>query len=397
MEKRGASHRHKTNTYALEILRDEEEEEAFWTGGSEKEFQNWRQWLVAAISLLLFVGLLSAYLLLISISHHKQTSYSYFFTTVILLSELGKLLLSLLLALLSRWLPVLSDNEGKRTKLFFGWRRSLHFAVPALLYTGTTNVIFLILLRMDPSSFALLSQTGVLFVAAFTRVLLRRALDRVQWLSLIILAAGTVLTQLDTAKLRLSLVGLLLTALYALLDALATVYTEFRLKHHKGDSIHIQHIHLFFYSSCCSALLFFVIHFQSSLHAEGGFFAGYTGLTLGLVGCLLLAGLVNNFILKWQSSIARMFCISGAIVITAAVSSLILEFRPSLLFGASFLIVVCAVLLYRHRDMTGLRFLLTNEEYDLYYEARVQELVTAFPNFDEEDHQILSSFATTTS
>jgi len=330
--------------------------------------EGYRKWFVDLTCVSGLVVVLSTYTLLITVSSDGTGNYRFFLTTVTLSSELLKLLLSLLL-----YVVTIRDSD---TPLCLTLRKSLHFSVPAAVYCVNNNLLFLILVVIDPSTFQLLSNLNVIFVGLFSVLLIRIRLDVVRWMSILILFSGTLLTQLqcDAVMTRRKTLALLLTTLYAALDALGSVYTERRFKMDSGDSIYVQNIHVFFYGTIANAILFFVYDFKHVLHS--GLFYGYTWLTPIIIISLTLAGMLGNVIMKRDSTIARAFCVSISMLLTTLMAHLFMSFRPSLLFVASALIVICSVILYRYTDVLGFQSQNQYTDHDRLYEraARVQVL-----------------------
>lgn len=369
----------------------DEDIESLWTGKSTssttESYIKYRRLLSSTAAMFSLVVLLSTYTLLIAYSSDGSGNYTFFFTTVTLAGELLKLLISVVLCVLTRCIY----PKDTRTPLLLTAKKSLHFAVPAVLYCLNNNLLFLILVVVDPTTFQLLSHISIVFVALFTLLLMHRTLDAVQWISMITLFVGTALTQLNcsTVLTRSKSLGLLLIALYAAMDAFGSVYTERRLKMDARDSIHVQNIHLFTYSSAANALLFAIYDFRHAQHS--GFFYGYSWITVTIVIAFGLFGIISNLIMKQQSTIARSFCVSIAVLLTALLAYLFLDFEPTLLLAASFVIVLCSVLLYRHRDLHGLLFLCGTGDYEP-PSARVTELSNFVAQQEEtEEDAVITS------
>lgn len=367
-----------------------DDEEVYWTGSStavsdDNETSVYRQWFSSLSYMFLLVLLLSSSTLLVSYSSDGTGNYTFFFTTATLSAELLKLLVSLILYTIQRC--VYSGRGDSVTPLLLSAKKSMHFAVPAVFSCLNNNLLFLILISIDPATFQLLSHVSIVFVVLFTLLLLRRTLDLVQFISMITLFVGTALTQLDCGAVlsHSKILGLLLIVVYAAMDAFGSVYTERRLKLGVDDSIHVQNIHLFTYGSLSNAILFFIYDFKHVRHS--GFFYGYTWITAAIILTFALAGIFSNLIMKYQSTIARTFCISLSVLVTASLSYILLDFKPTLLFLASFIIVVCSIILYRHND-GGLR---PPADYDMYTAAaRVKEMDMFSEPVADDDPIILS-------
>lgn len=332
----------------------------------------YRTWFSSIAYIFGFVVLLSTYTLLITVSSNGAGNYDFFFTTVTLSGELLKLFISCALYVLN-WKTI-------DTPLLLTVKKSLHFSIPAALYCANNNLLFLILIFIDPSTFQLLSNVNIIFIALFTVLLIRVQLNVVHWISMIMLLVGTMLTQLECdAKFTSSkIMALLFIVLYGLFDALSSVYTERRLKFDVEDNIHAQNIHIFMYGTLANTILFFIYDFKHTLHS--GFFYGYSWFTAVIIIAFALAGIFGNFIMKEQSTISRAFCISISMLLTTLMAYMFLGFHPSMLFGASVIIVICSIVLYRYENILGIP---SNLHHEKLYEQRAR--VTMTENIVYED------------
>lgn len=151
---------------------------------------------------------------------HPSSDRDYLSLTVNLCIELVKCALSLLLYLAFRRsmsdtndvnLPAVSsraaadleeeeDDDGRASCASSAWRQlrgSLPYAVPAFLYLIDNNVFFLVMRLINPATYHLMSNIKVIFVALLFRFALRRAINRIQWVALVLLVVGLVVSELD--------------------------------------------------------------------------------------------------------------------------------------------------------------------------------------------------------
>ena len=70
-------------------------------------------------------------------------------------------------------------------------REFAQFLVPSVIYFANNNLVFLILMALDPSTFQLVSQTKTIFTGILFRFMLKRRLTIFQWMALFFLACGT--------------------------------------------------------------------------------------------------------------------------------------------------------------------------------------------------------------
>lgn len=83
-------------------------------------------------------------------------------------------------------------------------RELLLLSVPSLLYTLQNNLLYIALANLDAAIYQVCYQLKILTTALFSVILLKRALSRTKWISLIILTVGVSLTELDAHKVNKS-------------------------------------------------------------------------------------------------------------------------------------------------------------------------------------------------
>lgn len=81
-------------------------------------------------------------------------------------------------------------------------RELLLLSVPSLLYTLQNNLLYIALANLDAAIYQVCYQLKILTTALFSVLLLKRALSRTKWISLIILTVGVSLTELDAHKVK---------------------------------------------------------------------------------------------------------------------------------------------------------------------------------------------------
>nr|CCC94397.1 unnamed protein product [Trypanosoma congolense IL3000] len=78
-------------------------------------------------------------------------------------------------------------------------KEALELSVPALLYVLQNFLTFVGLSNLDAATFQVWSQTKLLFTALLSEVMLGRHLSSMQWMALVLLAFGVLLTQRQDA------------------------------------------------------------------------------------------------------------------------------------------------------------------------------------------------------
>ena len=73
---------------------------------------------------------------------------------------------------------------------------TLKVGVPALLYVVQNNLLFFALSKLDAATYQVTYQLKILTTAFFSVTMLNKRLDRIKWISLLLLTAGVALVQL---------------------------------------------------------------------------------------------------------------------------------------------------------------------------------------------------------
>jgi len=184
--------------------------------------------------------------------HASKTGgeYTYNFSTVILLAEGLKLVVSGILLL--RELKVGSS----RVKMTKKWRVSGLYLVPSVIYAVQNNIQFMIVKHVEPITYELFRNINILSTACLSRLFLKRELSKVQWVALLLITIGISSTQLtcSPAGYSRSVRGGLWALASAFLSALAGVYTEKVMKQF-DDCIHWQNAQLYAYGLICNAVI----------------------------------------------------------------------------------------------------------------------------------------------
>jgi len=180
----------------------------------------------------------------ILLMHASKTDgeFQYNFSTVVLLAEGLKLVISG--ALLLREFNVSSS----RIKITKKWRVSALYLVPGVIYALQNNVQFLIVKHVEPMTYELFRNFNIILTACASHLFLKRRLSTVQCVSLILLTAGVSSSQLTCSSIgyESSVRGCFWAVMSALLSATAGVYSEVVMKN-TDDCIHWQNAQLYTY------------------------------------------------------------------------------------------------------------------------------------------------------
>nr|XP_046152477.1 probable UDP-sugar transporter protein SLC35A4 [Oncorhynchus gorbuscha] len=241
-------------------------------------------------------------------------------SSCVLLIELTKLLASLATLLLT------GDLSALRAPLSLALVAP--YAVPAALYAFNNNLVVLMQIYMDPSSFQVLSNLKIASTALLYSSCLGKRLRSAQWLALgILMAAGVChsYSSLDLeypgqtedqagSRLHITAWGLFLVLVYCFISGLAAVYTERVLKSQRLP-LSLQNLYLYVFGLAIN-----LVSYLLSMGGEQDFLEGYSGVVWAIVAGQAANGLLMSVVLKHGSGITRLFVISCSMLVNALLS-----------------------------------------------------------------------------
>ncbi len=265
--------------------------------------------------------------------------------SMIVMLEVVKLAVALLLYVLD--VRVLGSSDAHAETVSLWW------AVPALCYAAVNCLSYSVIAAAGPTRYSLLSHLKVAPTAVLARVVLSRPLSRLQWLSVAIVGVGLAASdycRLGGASLWTfagSTLALPLSAVAAVLSAVASVSSERLYKKHPTRHILWQNAQLYVFSSICSVALLpllgdpFTLSFLTRLNA----------FSLAAVAVQVVYGLVLGWFLRAHSSVAKLF--------VAATGTLLVSIASVPLFGETWdtqtsvgvVVVGVSVVLYNYRTL----------------------------------------------
>lgn len=292
----------------------------------------------------------------------------YFTSTLVLLTEVFKLIFSLLAVYvfdttLTTSAPEclnLPDDATKsqvclaliKKENFSNIFETMKLSVPALLYTLQNNLIYIALANLEATTFQVAYQSKVITTAILSVILLSRHLSFQKWISLFGLTVGIICTQLQQGaeKSRSNssdnfLVGLIAVLGAAFCSAFAGVYFEKILKG-TAPSVWMRNAQLAFFS--IFAAIFGVFYVEKV--PLNSFFQGYTTVVAILVLIQCAGGLIVAVVVKYADNILKGFATSLSIVISGLLSAILFEFLPTTLFLIGSVIVIVATFGYSLPD-----------------------------------------------
>lgn len=248
--------------------------------------------------------------LLVTASKRSDGSFEYNANTVVLLSELTKLIFALVC------LP-------RGTQLH--WKVSLPFAIPAILYAIQNNLVFVALQHLTPSEYQVLNNTKLMTTSIVYRFFMGRHLRILQWFALTLLALGMTLSvevaqpsaAMEKTEVSHSIfTGVMIMVVNSWCSAFAGVTNELFIK--RASSLYEGNVYLYGYSS-----LVCIGFGRHVLGSPSSALKGFDLYTWCIVICNAFLGQSISFIMRYADSIVKIYAVCGSMAFSGMLSYLL--------------------------------------------------------------------------
>ncbi|KAL9715513.1 hypothetical protein Ac2012v2_002174 [Leucoagaricus gongylophorus] len=226
-------------------------------------------------------------------------------------------------------------------------------SIPAILYVVQNSLQFVAVSNLPVATFQVTYQMKILTTAAFSVALLRKKLDPTKWLSLLILAIGVAIVQIQSSTTTPApkdqpvgsahdfnvhfmnpLTGFAAVTAACFTSGLAGVYFEMVLKNSKAD-LWVRNVQLSLFS-----LIPALLPVLYAPHSSGFFqhlFHNFGPWAWAVVSIQVFGGLVTALVIKYSDNIMKGFATSLSIVLSFLASVVIFDFHItwSFLIGAT--------------------------------------------------------------
>jgi UDP-sugar transporter A1/2/3 len=237
------------------------------------------------------------------------------------------------------WFAVLKDMFSMRPT-----SESFKLIIPAFLYVVQNNLLFFALSNLSVPTYQVTNQGKLLTTAIVSRILLKKRISTMQYLSLVLLAGGVALVNLSESRTSSTstntmassqdqqnhILGLLAVIASCVTSGICGVYFELIVKTTAHISIHKRNFQLAFWSFLLAAGT--IICSDMPKVKEDGLFQGFDGVVLVVIICQALTGLVVSLMLKYADAILKGFATSAAVVVATAASIFLFDAEVSFLF-----------------------------------------------------------------
>ncbi|TDG53511.1 hypothetical protein AWZ03_000326 [Drosophila navojoa] len=320
----------------------------------------------------------------VTASQDSNNSYSYNTVTVVLLTEVFKLIVSTSLYCKDKSLrSLVRDVHKDRSVLGL-------YMVPALLYCLYNNLAFVNLATFDPTTYYLLLQLRVVVTGILFQIIFKKYLSQRQWISLILLTLGCMLKQVDLnrfyndanddseaaalqgasavnatqtnskangknmAGFDLSINAIFILA-QTICSCLAGVYNEYLLKDKGADvNIFVQNIFMYMDSIVCNALiLLFRGELLDAFSAKNLSSIARFGVIIIIINNAAI-GIVTSFFLKYMNSILKTFASALELMFTAVLCYFLFAIPIYMNTALAIAVVSYAIYLYTQSPVVNL-------------------------------------------
>ncbi|KAL5532861.1 hypothetical protein ACEPAF_4635 [Sanghuangporus sanghuang] len=269
-------------------------------------------------------------------------------------------------------------------------------SIPAILYVIQNSLQFVAISNLPVASFQVAYQMKIMTTAAFSVMLLGKRLSKAKWMSLLLLAVGVGIVQVQTASVNavppkvheavgsaaaaapkhfhvmFPLKGFAAVIAACFTSGLAGVYFEMVLKNSKAD-LWVRNVQLSLFSLIPALLPVIFSSSPSGTDPSNSFFGdifkNFGAWAWATVSIQVFGGLITAVVIKYSDNILKGFATSLSIILSFLASVILFDFHitSSFLFGAS--IVLAATWIYNQPtprepsvNASGIGFVYGNEK-----------------------------------
>ena len=214
------------------------------------------------------------------------------------------------------------------------------------------NLQYIAAENLDAATFQVTYQMKILTTAGFSVLLLHKSLNLTKWISLLLLAVGVGIVQIQsvggagrevTAHLMNPVAGFLAVLIACSTSGLAGVYFEMVLKNSQTD-LWIRNVQLSLFSLIPAALPI-IYDLARSQHGLD-LFHNFGGWAWSTVFIQVFGGLITALVIKYADNILKGFATSLSIIISCLTSVILFNFPLTFTFTLGASVVLAATWMY---------------------------------------------------
>lgn len=328
------------------LLRNDTEEEEEEHSHHEEEERGLHFSKAIVLCCILTIASCSSSILAQLSKHGESGQYGYHTSTVPVLSEFTKLVISVGIVGYDY-----TQTGSIHAPLWTVKEFCTKYLVIGFLYAIQNNLVFIALIYLDPGTMEVLGNLKMPLTAILMCLVLHKVFSSIQILGLALLTIGAMLSKVnlvscgegpdkDCSKSR---IGILIMIIMCCISSSASVANEYLLKHKDNGPLFWQNAQL--YLSTC---FFSVLHaaFIDQVPMNGDFFEGYSWMTLAVILNLALVGIIVSITLKHADNIVHAIASILAMILATVFSVLAMDAELHILSVFGFACIAVGVLLY---------------------------------------------------
>jgi len=292
----------------------------------------------------------TAYALVLRQSRKVSADERYLTSTVVLMSECLKLVLSILL--------YTRENESARATIFGIYNalcreKYTFFKIGVIsgIYYGQNLLIVLALENMSAALFQVVAQIKVITTTIMMVLILQKVILCHQWAAVFILFCGVALAQVpsDISELlrpigdQNLLLGMMANILACFTSAIASVSFEKMFKMN-NDSIWLRNVQLSTWGILLGSIN--CMFTDGSRISGEGFFVNYNYLTFCVIFLLSMTGILVALVFKYADNILKCFAAAISLILTYCVSVMMNDAPSSPYFVVGAILTASSIFLY---------------------------------------------------
>ncbi|XP_033173677.1 UDP-galactose transporter senju [Drosophila mauritiana] len=350
---------------------------------------NWRELFPTKLTFVIFLLYMSLFIgqgIFVTASQESNNSYGYNTVTVVLLTEVFKLIVSTCLYCRDNNLrSLVRDVQKDRNVLGL-------YMVPAFLYCLYNNLAFVNLATFDPTTYYLLLQLRVVVTGILFQIIFKKYLSQRQWISLILLTLGCMMKQVDFGSFysdanddsesaaiqqqlqshnkttaagtnahgkNMSGFDFSLSAVFILAQTicscLAGVYNEYLLKDKGADvNIFVQNVFMYLDSIVCNAVILLLRGELIDAFSPQNLASIMRFSVLIIIVNNAAIGIVTSFFLKYMNSILKTFASALELLFTAVLCYFLFSIPIYMNTALAIAVVSYAIYLYTQSPVVNI-------------------------------------------
>lgn len=314
------------------------------------------------LSIVLLVAQNTCLVILMRYSRSNHLNQLYSTTSAVFVMEIVKFVACLFLLLVEKCFSFRAFLVELYEELLMRPFELLKVAVPAILFTIQTNLLYYAISRIDVVTFQGISQLKLLTTAFFSVVMLKKSLSGWQWVACGLLALGVTLTQLANFKkseasmgsaalgesvsvMTDAMMGMMAVICAAITSGFSSVYFEKILKN-STTSLWIRNLQMGLFSIFFAGAAMMMSSDWTLIVKEGTLFHDYTAIVIAMIGLQALGGLVVALVMKHTDNIVKGFAASVSIGLSWLLCAVFFDYDVSMRGLAGMILIMLAVSLY---------------------------------------------------